>query len=72
MTREEQQLVEKATRIANFINWYDTDNMLAGEPPLDEDTVAMSSMGSGASDAITVRNFRELQNAIKEFVDSKV
>lgn len=58
--------LQKATnRITSFFNMVRADAELAEEPLKDTDVI-VSFMGSGCSDALTVKHFRDLETALME------
>lgn len=56
-------LQKAAARVCQFFSMVEAAAELLGEPIKDE-TVVMSFMGSGASDNLTMREIRDLRDAL--------
>ena len=60
-------LQEKANRFVEFFNMIEASSKLV-DTQLNDNDVVISFTGSGCSDSLTVKNFRDLKEAIKDEV----
>ncbi len=61
---KQEELLITASRIASFWVMLEAGRKLDGEVTFDDTQLVLSYMGDGASDTLTVRDFRNLVDAL--------